>query len=174
MRNIKFQKGFTIIELIVSMALFTIVAVLVASIFVKSLKSQRAITDLIATSDNLYFTLEQMAREMRVGRSFWVSAAADRIEFINTQGNCVSYIYVSNGIQRDAGSGLPGFCNVNYKKITSDNVNITKFSVNYSGILTSDGFPTRITLVLAVSGTGEAQGYTTNIQTTTVVRNLDN
>lgn len=167
------RAGFTIIELLVAMALFITIMIIVSVIFIISIRSERGITALIAANDNVFLTLEQMAREIRVGRGFAVSVLPPKVSFTNTLGDLIEYSYVTGGslgwIERSVNGGPP-------QKITADNVNIRNFQIVPKGEGVADGFPTRITLALSVGtlGVPSVANAFTDIQTTITVRNLDN
>ncbi|MDQ5893200.1 MAG: hypothetical protein QG640_211 [Patescibacteria group bacterium] len=67
------QKGFTLVEMIVSLAIFTIVAVVAVGALLKITDANRKGQSLKTAINNLNFALESMSREMRVG----VNYAAD-------------------------------------------------------------------------------------------------
>lgn len=157
--------GFTLVELIVAMALFVFVASVSSAVFVKSLRSQRAIVAMVLANDNTFLTLEQMARDMRVGSNFVI--VNDQIDFKNPRGEGISYRYRDNSIERSVNAAA-------YEKITADNVDITDFRIYRMGEAPGDGAPTRVTLSLRVGAKDGDQNFYTEIQTTTTVRNLDN
>ncbi|GEM_PF-513873 len=59
--------GFTMIELLVSISVFTIIISITSGIFTTSLRSHRASVALIAANSDAQLTLEQMARVIRRG-----------------------------------------------------------------------------------------------------------
>jgi len=63
----KNNKGFTLVELLVAMAVFGILMSLAIGVFVSAIKAQRDLVDLMSVNNNLNLVLEQMAREMRMG-----------------------------------------------------------------------------------------------------------
>jgi prepilin-type N-terminal cleavage/methylation domain-containing protein len=64
------RSGFTLVELLVAIALFSIVVVIASSGFVSALRTQRQVASLISTQSNMTLVLEQMAREVRTGYLF--------------------------------------------------------------------------------------------------------
>ncbi len=65
--NRVFTTGFTLVELLVAMAVFGILMSLAIGVFVSAMKAQRNLTDLMSVNNNLNLVLEQMSREMRMG-----------------------------------------------------------------------------------------------------------
>jgi prepilin-type N-terminal cleavage/methylation domain-containing protein len=163
------KKGFTLIELLVAMVLFVSIVSIVSAIFVTSIRAERQVTALIAANDNTFLALEQMAREMRIGRIFNVPSSSD-IDFFNAHGEHVYYHYDGASITRSLEGPVVGA-----QKITAENVNIGSFKIISQGTGQNDGEPSRITLVLSVGANNapDLAGIFTNIQTTVVVRNLD-
>jgi prepilin-type N-terminal cleavage/methylation domain-containing protein len=70
-KNMSSQKGFTLIEMIVSLALFTVVAVIAVGALLKLMDTERKSVTLKTSIDNMSFALESMSREMRVGRNYY-------------------------------------------------------------------------------------------------------
>ena len=69
MINLSKQKGFTLVEMIVSLAIFTIVALVAVGALVKVMDANKKSISLKTSINNLNFALESMTREMRVGRN---------------------------------------------------------------------------------------------------------
>ena len=63
-------KGMTIAELMISLGIFSLVATTATAIFVQLIKTSRLITTKSTAIDNLSLTVEQIAREIRTGKSF--------------------------------------------------------------------------------------------------------
>ncbi len=64
------RKGFTLVELLVAIAVFAIVVTIASAGFVNALRTQRQVASLISTESNMTLVLEQMAREERTGYLF--------------------------------------------------------------------------------------------------------
>lgn len=62
------QRGFTIVELLVTILVFSIMLIIVATGFVDMLKLQRRGFDAQAIQENTLFALEMMTREIRVSQ----------------------------------------------------------------------------------------------------------
>lgn len=153
------QKGFTMIELLVAMSLFVIVISIASGIFVYSLRTQKALVDLLAVNDNASLVIEQMAREVRVGSNF--SGGGSVLNFISAFGEAVSYSLSDGAILRKS------------QPITGSNVKVENLQFLLSGV--GAGAPqTRVTIILKVgSRSPRLAGFTTDIQTTVSPRDLD-
>lgn len=62
--------GFTLIEIIVSMAIFSVVAVVAAGALLKIIDANKKAQSIQASITNLNFALESMTRELRVGSKY--------------------------------------------------------------------------------------------------------
>lgn len=66
----KKQTGFTLLEMIVSMGIFTIVAVIAVGSLVRITSLNRQAQAMQAATNNINYILESISREMRVGSNF--------------------------------------------------------------------------------------------------------
>src|SRR3989338_8294083 len=98
--------GFTVVELIVAMSLFIIVVSIATGIFIRALRTQRAIVDLLVVNDNATLVLEQITREVRLGTSF-STPSPTRLDFTNASGFPVSYNLngITETLERSTGGG---------------------------------------------------------------------
>lgn len=64
------RRGFTLIEMLVAIAIFTTTISIAVGGFITALRTQRQVSALLAANNNLSLTLEQMAREIRTGYNF--------------------------------------------------------------------------------------------------------
>lgn len=68
--NTTVQKGFTLIEMLVTVGLFTIIITIAVGGFTNAIRTQRQVSSLISTESNVSLALEQMTREIRTGYLF--------------------------------------------------------------------------------------------------------
>ena len=80
MKNISLKKGFTLVEIIISLAIFAIVALVAVGALIKVMDANRKAISLKTSINNLNFALESMSREMRMGSMYTCANA-------NTTGN---------------------------------------------------------------------------------------
>lgn len=73
------QKGFTLVEMIVSMAIFIVVALIAVGALLKVLDANRKSLNLKTAINNLNFALESMSREMRVGGDYYLTDSENEI-----------------------------------------------------------------------------------------------
>lgn len=65
------NRGFTLIEIIVSLGIFTIVAVVATGAFLKVIDANKKSQSLKTAINNVNFALESMSRELRVGSNYY-------------------------------------------------------------------------------------------------------
>ena len=156
------KDGFTIVELLVAMGVFIVLLGIVVGTFIGSLKSQRSIVALMLANDNASLVLEQMAREIRTGKSFSISG--NQLIFENASDEDVAYRVNNEAIER--GTGLPA----RFSPITSNAVKVTDLDFI---ILPQANWPPRITIRLEVGSRNlELGSVKTVIQTTVSGRNI--
>ena len=95
-KTIHKEYGFTLMELLVAMAVFLIVISLSGGVFMKTLRSQRAIANFSENMNNITLVLEQIAREVRTGFEFVNDTPPngtqyDKLKFRNGRGKYVLY-----------------------------------------------------------------------------------
>jgi prepilin-type N-terminal cleavage/methylation domain-containing protein len=64
------KKGFTLIEMLVTVGLFAIIITIAVGGFVNAERTQRQVSSLISAQSNVSLALEQMSREIRTGYYF--------------------------------------------------------------------------------------------------------
>lgn len=155
------KKGFTLIEVLVSIGLFAIIVTIAIGGLTRALRSQRQVASLLAASSNVSLVLEQMAREMRTGSGFFCDRDAlgnpdpspspscfvrivNEIIFTNSSGEVVTYRLNNGAIER----GIEG---VGFDKITGDNVTVQYLNFLLLGSRNNDKFPPRVTIAIGVS-----------------------
>ncbi len=155
----KENKGFTLVEMMVAMSLFVIVVSIASATFVRSLRTQRQVSSLMAANENASFALERVVREIRTGTAF--SGSGERLSFTNEANEAVVYDVVEGALRR---SGRP---------ITASNVLVSYLSFSVRGNEVGDGRSTRVTVFLGVSARGRMESFVTRLQTTVSSRVLD-
>jgi prepilin-type N-terminal cleavage/methylation domain-containing protein len=169
--------GFTIVELLIALGLFAVVASIGIGGFVHALRVQREVQFILAANSNAGLALEQMAREIRTGSGFKLPqglllggdfASSTVLEFTNADGALVNYSLRDGAVYRSVASWAPS-------PITSNNVNISHLSFDARGII-YEGYPPRVTisLIASPSSTDPAlAGVATRLQTTVSARQAD-
>ena len=150
-KKLKRLSGFTVVELLVAMSLFSIVISIVSGVFIRSMRTQRTITAFIAANSNASLAIEQIAREIRTGTDFCIGenipCGSSELKFTNANGEAVRYSLTGQAIAKKVGDGsdIP---------ITANNVAVKNLSFNLKGEQLGDKNTPRITLSLGVGATG--------------------
>ena len=167
MKKFSNRRGFTLVEMLVAITIFSIIVSIASGVFIRSLRAQRLIVNLMAINDNASQAVEQMAREIRTGILFTATSTAE-ISFVNTADKTVAYR--CNSTTQSLDRGVDGV----FKPITSAEVKLRKCAFALTGQSVSDSQPARVTVTLGIgSDIPEIQGTLANIQTTVSQRNLD-
>lgn len=162
------ERGFTLIELVVSFTIFIALISFTTLTFTQTLRTGRVISDLNASMNSIAFVTEQMMREIRTGTDFENFAGEETIRFTNANDERVSYKKINNdGIGRCVGN-----CNTDlvYEALTSPDVKISNLKFILRGTRRGDSSAPRITIVTAVAG---PKGINIPLQTTISARVIE-
>lgn len=188
MSKAKKNSGFTLIEIVVSMAIFSVVMMAVMSAFFLALRAQRVVVLEKSAAESVRFSLEFMSRQMRfaqrsddttclsqVGLTF-ESASSDELQFINAQDECIRFYLdtATNSIMYDR--TIPSVLLANLTNESQVSIDSLEFIIVGSTVSPNDLDQPRVTIVIQASGGGgtvEAQGVALDIQTTVTARQLD-
>lgn len=152
MKSHNSQDGFTITELLIGVALFTVASTLMISIFISAVKNQRALQSFMTVNNNAGLVLEQIAREARTGYDFTVgtgigncSEGGSEFSFVNGQKqNQTNFSLRENGaITRTEGDMIP-------QELTASNVEVRRLCFIKKQTETNC-VPERITIVMEVA-----------------------
>ena len=160
------RAGFTLVELLVAIALFSIAVSIAVGGFVRALRTQRQLVALIAANSNASLAIEQMARELRTSRDFSCvpqgSRICEEIAFTAASGEEVAYRKNGATLERRAGAQT--------EQLTALNVDVRSLSFVLFG---NEEFPPRITITMGVGSSAPGlEGSVTNLQTTISSREL--
>ena len=179
------QEGFSLIELIVVMAIFgTIITAVVGSLLVM-LQSQRAIVAEKEVAENTRFALEYMVRQMRVVNRYdgdggqpagcvdlntsFSTPSSSEIFFLSQSDECLHFYLQGGVVQLENDAGIQNLT-------SSSEVYVEDLSFMVTGEDENDGLQPRVTILITARGVGTsqwAQDAQTTVQTTVSVRNLD-
>lgn len=110
------NKGFTLIEMIMSVAVFTVVALIAAGALLAIADANRKAQAFKSVVNNLNFVLESVARNLRTGSAYspadfirgnCTSGYISGISFISQDGIAVSYYLKGTQIVREVAGGTP-------------------------------------------------------------------
>lgn len=165
------QKGFTIVELLVSIAVFTLITSFGVTVFIRSLRAQRSVVSLMAASDNASLAIEAIAREVRRGRDFSANAFGTDLRFFNAEQKEVIYRFDGSLQAITRSENGTGFFPVTAKNVVVENA---RFAVKNTDASGHQILP-RITLSVKLGAKDrDITDVVTEISTTVSSRGLNN
>jgi len=105
MKKIKKENcyGFTLMELLVALMVFTTAIILFSQIYIRVLQSERIAYGYVDNISSLEYALDFLTREIRMGTSFSILNPST-LTFRNRSGEVVKYYLSNNQIFREVGS----------------------------------------------------------------------
>jgi prepilin-type N-terminal cleavage/methylation domain-containing protein len=163
--KLKSESGFTLIEMMVSLSLFSIVIVVMMGSILTIVDVNRKSQSLSIVMNDLNFVLESITRTIKTGDGLSVDPGGEWIEVINQENETITYRLYDGSIQRDVDNG-------GYIDLTSDQLVITDASF----ILFNVDNNRQPRLLISIEGEvtiTEEINSAFKIQTTISQRNLD-
>ncbi|MDP3935292.1 MAG: type II secretion system protein [Candidatus Giovannonibacteria bacterium] len=90
MENSKKSAGFTLLEMIVSLGIFAVAALLATSSLLSLTDAQKKTYSLQSAYDNIRFALETIAKDARTGDAFYCGTSFDDLPAVPTPRDCMS------------------------------------------------------------------------------------
>jgi prepilin-type N-terminal cleavage/methylation domain-containing protein len=190
------SRGFTLVELLVAIGLFSILFAIAGGGFVNALRAQRQISAMMAAESNIGIALEEMAREIRTGYLFChdpITAegvskcdvptdpvysrhcvldaqttwpVCSDLEYYNANSEKVDYV-LKNGILERGKNDV-------YQPITGNNVTVRSLSFVIHGNKEGDQWNPRITITVGVAPNDPSVSWdTVNLETSVSAREID-
>ncbi len=186
-KNSKRINGFTLIEMVVALGVFSIIAVIVAGALLSMSDAQKKAIALRLAQDNIGYTFETMTKEIRTGHSYHcgigndyfniaprdcISPGGPSFIFINALGQTIIYrLRLTSGqgqIERSANGGGT------FSALTSPEVNVNRLTFYVRGAPENDKLQPLVTIILNGTAGETARVKTSiNVQTTISQRLLD-
>jgi len=175
----KNSAGFTLLELLVSISIFTIVALIMAGSVVSVFNANKKSQALKVVMNNMNFAVEDMTRRIRFGDTYHCGtsgtltvtrncSSGDSFLALSSGGNLTIYRLLDNQIQRSDDGGS------NYIGITAPSVNVQTFKFYVLGTSDTDDIQPWVVLVIrGFVGTKPVVQSTFDIQTTISQRSID-
>ena len=178
----KIYNGFTLIEMLVAVALFSIISTLAFTALYYIMDASTKTKTIKLVVNNLNMTLESMSRELRVGYDYTCnrgtmpisggsdcSSGASILAFKTKDGNNAYFRYnsISKTIERKV-SGK----DTNAVSLIGDDVQIDKFKFYVTGTTSGDNVQPKVLMVLEGSTKRHDVDTIFNIQTTVSQRKL--
>ena len=189
--NSQFNRGFTLVEMLVAMFIFALVIGAIVGLFISGIRGQRNALATQRLLDQTSYNLEYMSRALRMalkegqqdpllgdclledGLNYEITNRGSGLKFINhLEGDDCQEFFLENEQLKQNKSNLP-----EPLLLTSNKLKITQLQFNLIGQLQppADNNQPRLTLSLKIEGRGSAAETMPkiHIQTTISQRNLD-
>ncbi len=167
----KKEKGFTLVELLVSAAIFSILILSATGIFVKTMNVQKKAFAIQEVQDNISYTMEMISKEIRMMSEIDESTKgqeASTLVFKNSKEEDIVYSLIGGQLMRSVDGGAA-------QAITSSDVNVSDLAFYVNNWDTVNGPQPMVTinLVMEISdgNFGKAQA---RLQTTLSGRIYEN
>jgi len=178
----KHKRAFTLVEVLVSIAIFSLLIAGPTGFFIASIKGQKKALSSQELIDNASYFLEYASRAIRMAQKEkniscldfdgvnYELTAGPGVKFINYKGECQE-IYLETETKRlreRRGGQETGY-------LTSANLEVADFQVRLSGETQSDNLQPKVTILLRMKGKSPLEEMNPEIivQTTLSQRNLD-
>lgn len=177
----RLQRGFTLIEVMVAVTIFSLMVGTIMEIFMWGIKEQRRALSTQKLLDETSYALEYMSRSIRMakkelnapaclsanGLNYETNADKNLIKFIDHNNVCTEFFLDSKQLKKTAGGATLAMTS------SAFTVNVLKF--NLIGESQSDAVQPRVTIFLDIQGGGQKpeERPQIKIQTTISQRNLD-
>lgn len=172
---LKESTGFTLIEMLTSMFIFSLIIAITANIFISGLREQKRSLQSGQLLNQISYTLEYMSRALRMAKKDDGTCIGDKlnykiegngIKFRNYKNECQKF-YLDNGQLKEDKNG-------SVSELTSGDFNITTFRIADLGWLQppADNIQPRVTIFLEIKPAGQ-ESPKLQPQTTISQRNLD-
>ena len=162
------RAGFTLIEMMVAVSIFTVVITISLASFLNISDIQKKAMAFRAVNDNLNFAIEIMTRDIRTGTDYCAAACgSSSFNFTNSDGESVEYALDNKMIKRSVNGGA-------FLSMTSSEVEISGLKFILNGEVSGDGLQPFVTIIIRGSA-GQKKGFMSelNLQATVSQRAID-
>jgi len=179
LKTSEYNKGFTLVEMLVVIAIFSVITGAAVSIFISTIRIQRYSLTSQQLLDQTSYALEYMTRFIRMASkdsdgsclsitksNYQITQSGYGLKFENYKGECQEF-YLEEGQLYEEIDGDEGI------SLTSDGLDITDFQVYLSGQLQTDNYQPRVTIFLKAEGKGMVSNPKIRLQTTISQRDID-
>lgn len=172
-RKFKKQRGFTIIEVIVTAFVFSIIVIEIGSVFVQLLSVERRGFSSQKIQENAMFVLETMAREIRVSRIINQDDDPDHpctkiiLQMEHPVNGNITYT-INNGVVKRTIGGTPSVTT----SISSSDVNFTRLNFCVDGSGSNDGKQTRVAILASIQNRTGKDIIQFDLETTVTSRDV--
>lgn len=171
------EKGISLVELVVSVSVFSLIMITASAIFINAIKAQKIILAKQSVAENMRYTMEFMVKELRMTQANntlnltfektsgtqlnLANSPSSTIRFINYNTDIINYSLVGNKVMRNNGSGD--------QPVSSDEVKITGLSFILNNWNLTAGPAPLVTIVIKAESLNGSSG-TMELQTSVAPR----
>lgn len=169
------NRGFTLVELIVSVGLFAVIMLLASGAYLMMISINRQSQSTTTGTNDLAFAIETMARSIRIGTQYSCGAGGDctnggpSFSFKNSAGTTVSYSLANASIQQTIGAATVA--------LSDPSVTVSSLTFYVSGTQKAsqgDYDQPHVTIIITGSvSTGPGQTQPFSIETGATMRGSD-
>lgn len=173
-RHLRTKRGYTLIELIVAVGLFSIIMTLSTGAYLVMIGVNRHTQGLATGINNLAFALESMTTNIRTGTAYCSAPSttcSTTFSFRDRSGAYVEYGLVGGAVM--VCKSQTAFCAPN-TAVTAPAVNVTQLTFNATGIAATDALQPYVRINIAGTVTtapGKTQPFA--VQTGAIMRGTD-
>lgn len=152
------QRGYTLIELIVSVAIFSVVMLIAGAAFLSVIsldRKARATNDLVS---NLSYVVDSMERSIRTGTAYHSSPGTD-FWFTDANGRFIQYRLTVNGTQGQIEQRIDSGA---WNALTDPRVDVENLTFYPSGTVPGD--PAQPTVIITIRGLMKPDASSANIE----------
>lgn len=139
--------GFTLVEMLVSVAIFTIVMVIALGALLSMTESDRRAQTLKTITNNLNFSLDAMSRSIRTGLNYTLTGTT-QITFLAADGLTTSYCRGSGTSCSPSGTSILRSTGASYAPVISPEVVVTALTFVLVGGPLGDNIQPKVTILL--------------------------
>jgi prepilin-type N-terminal cleavage/methylation domain-containing protein len=187
------KKGFTLIEMLVTVGLFAIIVTIAVGAFVNAERTERQVSSLIAAQSNVSLAVEQMSRNIRTGYLFChdpgdstaspscsctVASSSDpnspmwtcqSLDFYDANGNEIKYSWAGGALAESVSGNAA-------QSITGNTVSVKYLKFKLFGQTEGDHWPPRVTISIGIAASSTDAAVMNdvfNLETTVSARTID-
>lgn len=180
-KNFSKENGFTLIEIMTSVAVFAVVMTISMGSILSVLNANRKSESLKTVMDNLNLSVESMSREMRFGNKYHCGLSGDflvpqncssgdtAVAFVANDGTKIVYRQNGTTIEKSTDEGL------SYVPVTAPEITIVDLKFYVLGASSADHLQPKVLIKIKGSaGTKESDKTDFTVETLVSQRSLDN
>lgn len=169
LKNSASSAGFTLVEILTSVLIFSIIVTIFSAVFLSSSRLQKKAFNIQQAEENASYILESMAKEIRVGQIYGPdtdcpSSPAGNLVIDHPVNGHIIYSLQGTSVQRTV--------NGTVTTISSNTVDFTRLQFCILGTATKDGKQPRVTILAGIKSKKTQQQASIDVQTTVSQRFL--